>query len=244
MKHSIWRIIAKNTFTLFNFVNLVLALMVAAVGSYKNMLFIFIAIANTLISIINGIRAQRTIDKLKLLSEQRPTILKNGRPTQVAPESVQPKDITILSLGDQVLFDSVVEQGTIEVNEAFITGEQDPIVKRQGDQLSSGSFVVAGTAHARVKKVGADNSLTKLEQEAHRVKTADSQLFTLMNNIVKYISWALIPIGALLLWARFRTESDTATAVTSTVAALINMILVQILYLPLRRVLRWPDGRG
>ena len=214
----------RNTFTLFNLVNLVLALMVAAVGSYKNILFIFVAIANTLISIINELRAKKIVDKLKLLSEQRPTILKNGRPTQVAPEAVQKGDFTILSLGDQVLYDSVVEQGTIEVNEAFITGEQDPIVKHPGDQLSSGSFVVAGTARARVERVGADNSLTKLEQEAHTIKTADSQLFTLMNNIVKYISYALIPIGALLLWARFRTEPDAATAVTSTVAALINMI--------------------
>ena len=218
------RIIAKNTFTLFNLVNVILALMVAFVGSYKNMLFIVIAIANTLISIVNGIRAQRTVDKLKLLTEQRPTIIKDGKPTQVDPDAVQPGDLTVLSLGDQVLYDGRVEEGTIEVNEAFITGEQDPIMKRPGDKLTSGSFVVAGTARVKVQNVGADNFVSKLQHEAHTIKTADSKLFKLMNNIVKYISWALIPIGALLLWARLRTEPDTATAVTSTVAGLINMI--------------------
>lgn len=222
--HSTWKIIAKNTFTLFNFVNLILALMVAFVGSYKNMLFIFIAIANTLISIINELRAKKIVDKLKLVAEQRPTILKNGKSYQVSPDEVQKGDVTILSLGDQVLYDSVIQSGAIEVNEAFVTGEQDNILKKQGDKLISGSFVVSGTAQALVEKTGDDNFVNKLQNEAHTIKTADSKLFQLMNKIVKYISYALIPIGALLLWSRFRTEQDTTIAVTSTVAALINMI--------------------
>lgn len=222
--HSTWKIIAKNTFTLFNLVNLILALMVASVGSYKNMLFIFIAIANTLISIINELRAKKIVDKLKLVSEQRPTILKNGKSYQIPPDEVQKGDLMILSLGDQILYDSVIQSGTIEVNEAFVTGEQDNILKKQGDKLISGSFVVSGTAQALVEKTGDENFVNKLQNEAHTIKTADSKLFQLMNKIVKYISYALIPIGALLLWSRFHTEQDTTTAVTSTVAALINMI--------------------
>ncbi|MBO4276308.1 HAD-IC family P-type ATPase [Candidatus Saccharibacteria bacterium] len=224
MNHSIWKIIAKNTFTLFNFVNLVLALMVAFVGSYKNMLFITIAIANTLISIVNEIRAKKIVDKLRLLSEQRPTVIRNGKSYQVAPEDIKKGDITVLSLGDQIMYDSVIQSGTIEVNEAFITGEQDNIVKKAGDKLTSGSFVVSGTAEAAVEHIGADNFVTKLQNEATTIKTADSKLFKLMNNIVKYISYSLIPIGALLLWARFRTEPNVTDAITSTVAALINMI--------------------
>ena len=223
-KHSIWKIIAKNTLTLFNLVNLILAVMVGLVGSYKNMLFIAIAIANTLISIINEIRAKKIVDKLKLLSEQNPTVIRDGKSLQVAPDQVQKGDVTVLSLGDQVLYDSVLTEGQLEVNEAFISGEQDNIVKKPGDHLTSGSFVVAGTAKATVKHVGEDNFVTKLQTEATSIKTADSKLFKLMNNIVKYISYALIPIGALLLWSRFRTEPDHAEAVTSTVAALINMI--------------------
>lgn len=222
--NSILKIIAKNTFTLFNFVNLILAVMVALVGSYKNMLFIFIALANTLISIVNEIRAKNIVDKMRLLSEQKPTIIRDGKPYQVAPEAVAKGDLVILSLGDQVLFDSILEEGQLEVNESFITGEQENIVKHLGDELISGSFIVSGTGKAKVKNVGADNFVTKLQNEAHSIKTADSKLFKLMNNIVKYISYTLIPIGALLLWARFRTETDPTSAVTSTVAALINMI--------------------
>ena len=221
---SILKIITRNTFTLFNLVNLILALMIISVGSYKNLLFIFIAIANTLISIVNEIRAKKIVDKMRLIAEQNPTVLRDGKPYQVKSEEIIKGDVLVLSLGDQVLYDSVIEEGTIEVNEAFITGEQDNIVKHQGDHLISGSFVVSGTAKAIVEHVGDANSITKLEKEAHTIRTADSKLFKLMNNIVKYISWTLIPIGALLLWARFRTEVETTEAVTSTVAALISMI--------------------
>ena len=224
MNHPIWKIIAKNTFTLFNFVNLILAIMVASVGSFKNMLFVTIALANTLISIINEIRAKKIVDKLRLISEQRPTVIRNGKSYQITKEEIKKGDRVILSLGDQIMFDSVVKNGTIEVNESFISGEQDNIEKHPGDQLTSGSFVVSGTAEAEVEHIGADNFVTKLTKEATTIKTADSKLFKLMNNIVKYISYTLIPIGALLLWARFRTEPNTTDAVTSTVAALINMI--------------------
>ena len=222
--HPILHIVFKNTFTLFNLVNLVLALMVAFVGSFKNMLFIFIAIANTLISIINEVRAYKIVKKMRLITEQKPTIIRDGRSIQVSSEEIQKGDIVVLSLGDQILHDSVMEEGILEVNEAFITGEQDSIEKHPGDELISGSFVVAGTAKAKVVKIGEENTITKLEKEARHLKTADSKLFTLMNKIVRYISYTLIPVGALLLWSRFRTESETATAVTSTVAALINMI--------------------
>ena len=222
--HPILHIILKNTFTLFNLVNLILALMVAFVGSFKNMLFIFIAIANTLISIINEVRAYKIVKKMRLISEQKPTVLRDGKSIQVLAEEIEKGDIVVLSLGDQILYDSVMEEGTLEVNESFITGEQDSIEKHPGDDLISGSFVVAGTAKAKVIHIGEENSITKLEKEARYLKTADSKLFTLMNKIVKYISYALIPVGILLLWSRFRTEQDTATAITSTVAGLINMI--------------------
>ena len=224
-KNTIAKIILKNTLTIFNLVNLILAILIISVGSYKNLLFILIAIANTLISIINEVRAKKTIDKLKLISEQKPTVIRDGKTLQITPEQIVEDDLIILSLGDQIIVDAKVEEGTVEVNEAYVTGEQDNITKNKGDQLTSGSFVVSGTCKATVTKVGADSSLTKLEQEAHTIKTEGSKLFKLMNNIVKYISFALIPIGILLLIARFRVDGTTTeTAVTSTVAALINMI--------------------
>ena len=223
--NSVGKIILKNILTIFNLVNLILAIMVLIVGSRKNLLFILIAIANTLISIINEIRAKKIVDKMRLIAEQKPTVIRDGKTLQIPAEDIVEGDLVILSLGDQILVDSKVVSGNIEVNESFITGESDNIIKKPDDQLISGSFVVSGTCKAKVTAVGADNFISKLESTAHTIKTADSKLFTLMNNIVKYISWALIPIGALLLWARFRVPGTTTeVAVTSTVAALINMI--------------------
>ena len=224
-QNTIAKIILRNTLTIFNLVNLILALMILMVGSFKNLLFIFIAIANTLISIINEARAKKTVDKMRLISEQKPTVVRNGKTIQIDQNQIVEGDLLIYSLGDQILVDSKIEQGTVEVNESFITGEQDNIEKQQGDKLISGSFVVSGTCHAVATAVGEKSQLSKIERSAHTIKTADSQLFTLMNNIVKYISYALIPIGILLFLARLRLpDTTTELAVTSTVASLINMI--------------------
>ena len=223
--NSIGKIILRNTLTLFNIVNLILAVMIFLVGSYKNLLFILIAIANTLISIVNEIRAKKVIDKMRLIAEQRPAVVRNGRVLQINQDQIVEGDLIILSLGDQVIVDSQVAEGIVEVNESFITGEADNITKHPGDKLISGSFIVSGACKATVTAVGVDSFISKLESTAHTIKTANSKLFTLMNNIVKYISYALIPVGALLLWARFRVPGTTTeVAVTSTVAALINMI--------------------
>ncbi|MBR2725496.1 HAD-IC family P-type ATPase [Candidatus Saccharibacteria bacterium] len=222
---TIPKIILKNTLTIFNLVNLILAIMIILVGSYKNLLFVLIAIANTLISIINEIRAKKTVDKMRLLAEKPPTVIRDSKSQQIPSSEVVEGDLIIYGLGDQVVVDSQIKEGNVEVNEAYVTGEQKNISKKRGDQLISGSFIVSGTCKATVTAVGNDNFIGKLETDAHTIKTADSKLFTIMNNIVKYISFALIPIGALLLWARFRVESTTTeVAVTSTVAALINMI--------------------
>ena len=224
-KNTIPKIILKNSLTIFNLVNLILALMIIAVGSYKNLLFVLIAIANTLISIINEIRAKLTVDKMRLTSEQRPTVIRNNKIIQISQEEIVEGDLLVYSLGDQILVDCRLEEGTVEVNESFVTGEQATITKRIGDKLLSGSFIVSGTCKATAIAVGLESNLNKIEQSAHTIKAPNSQLFSLMNNIVKYISFALIPIGVLLLWSRFRVaEADTTTAVTSTVASLINMI--------------------
>ena len=224
-KKTITKIVLKNTLTIFNFVNLILALMIISVGAYKNLLFILVAIANTLISIINGIRAKKTVDKMRLLAEKQPTVIRDGKQKQIDASDIVDGDLLVFSLGDQVIVDATIEQGTVEVNESFITGEQDNIVKSNGDHLTSGSFIVSGTCKATATAVGADNFINKLEQNAHEIKTADSKLFTIINKIVKYISYGLIPIGILLLWSRFRVDGTTTeVAVTSTVAGLISMI--------------------
>ena len=224
-QNTVLKIILRNSLTVFNFVNLILAGMILMVGSYKNLLFIIIAIANTLISIINEVRAKRTVDKMRLIAEQRPTVIREGKTIQIDQNQIVEGDLLIFSLGDQILVDSEIVSGQVEVNESFITGEQDNIEKHQGDKLISGSFIVSGTCKATATAVGEKSQLSKIEQSAHVIKTADSQLFTLMNNIVKYISYSLIPIGILLFLARLRLpDITTELAVTSTVASLINMI--------------------
>ena len=223
--NTISRILLKNTITVFNFVNLVLAIMVIIVGSYKNLLFIVIAIANTLISIVNEVRAKRIVDKMRLTTEQRPTVIRDGKTIQINQSNIVEGDLLVYSLGDQILVDCRLEEGVVEVNESFITGEQEALTKQRGDKLISGSFVVSGTCKATAMAVGSKSELNRIEQTAHTVKSSNSKLFNLMNNIVKYISFALIPIGILLLFARFRVDDTTTeVAVTSTVAALINMI--------------------
>lgn len=224
-QNSASKIILKNTLTIFNLVNLILAIMIILVGSYKNLMFILIAIANTLISIINELRAKKVVDKMRLISEQKPTVIREGKAYQINQDQLVEGDLMILALGDQILVDSKVLEGEIEVNESFVTGEQDNVKKSPGDKLISGSFVVSGTCKAEATAVGVDSQLSKIESSAHTIKTADSKLFKLMNNIVKVISFGLIPIGALLLLSRFRVDGTTTElAVTSTVASLINMI--------------------
>lgn len=224
-QNSASKIILKNTLTIFNLVNLILAIMIILVGSYKNLMFILIAIANTLISIINELRAKKVVDKMRLISEQKPTVIREGKAYQINQDQLVEGDLMILALGDQILVDSKVLEGEIEVNESFVTGEQDNVKKSPGDKLISGSFVVSGTCKAEATAVGVDSQLSKIESSAHTIKTADSKLFKLMNNIVKVISFGLIPIGALLLFSRFRVDGTTTElAVTSTVASLINMI--------------------
>ena len=224
-QNSTGRIILKNTLTIFNLVNFVLAIMIVMVGSYKNLMFVLIAIANTLISIINELRAKKVVDKMRLISEQKPTVIREGKAYQVNQEQLVEGDLIVLALGDQILVDSKVLEGTVEVNESFVTGEQDNVKKTPGDKLISGSFIVSGACKAEAIAVGADSQLSKIESSAHTIKTADSKLFKLMNNIVKVISFGLIPIGILLLLSRFRVEGTTTElAVTSTVASLINMI--------------------
>ncbi len=222
---SVGRIILKNTLTIFNFVNLILAILIIVVGSYKNLLFILIAIANTLIGIINSLRAKHTVDKMRLLAEQQPTVIRDGKSRQIPAEDLVEGDLMILNLGDQILADSEVVQGAIEVNESLLTGEQSNIRKTPGESLISGSFITSGSCKARITKVGEDSYVNKLQKSAHEIKASDSKLFHIINSIVKYISFALIPIGVLLLISRFQVKDTTPeVAVTSTVAALISMI--------------------
>ena len=148
---SIKSIIVSNFFTLFNLMNLLLALAVFAVGEYKNMLFIFLVVLNTAISTIQEIHSKKVIDKLSLISSTKVKVIRDGKKETIGINEIVLDDILEFETGNQIVTDCMIEQGEIEVNESFITGEADSITKKQGDVILSGSFVVSGKCIAKVE---------------------------------------------------------------------------------------------
>ncbi|MGV8905564.1 MAG: cation-translocating P-type ATPase [Acetobacterium sp.] len=222
---TIGRIIKDNTLTLFNILNIILALMVIFVESYRNLLFINIVIINTIIGIVQEIKAKKTIDKLSLISQPQATVRRDGRRQVINFESIVLDDVLVLSPGKQIPSDAVVIVGEMEVNESLLTGESEPIVKRSGDLLLSGSFVVSGDAMVQVTHVGLENYASKLADEAKILKKPNSDIMRALRFIMKAIGIAIVPIGILLLYNQIVLQGLTIEAgVVATVAALIGMI--------------------
>ncbi|MEG2351674.1 MAG: HAD-IC family P-type ATPase, partial [Bacilli bacterium] len=222
---TVKEIIIENTFTLFNVINLILALAVILVGSYKNLLFLGVVVCNALISSIQEIRAKKAVDKLSFIASSKVKVIRNGKEKQIGINELVLDDIVLYELGDQIITDSIVRKGTIEVDESFITGESKTIFKQENDTILSGSFVVSGGATVQVKHVGLDNYTAMISKDAKFLKKTNSEIMTSLNKIVKYVSIVLIPIGILLLLRQFSIDSNTTeNAVISTVAALIGMI--------------------
>lgn len=165
------QIVRDNLMTFFNLINLILAVLVLTVGSYKNAAFIGTVVCNTAIGIIQELRAKRTLDRLSLMSAARATVRREGAECSVPIEEVVLGDILLLAAGNQICADSVVREGFLEVNEALITGESDVIRKGPGDRLYSGSFVVSGKAAVEVEHVGEENFAYKLTREARTLKS-------------------------------------------------------------------------
>ncbi|MDD4509047.1 MAG: HAD-IC family P-type ATPase, partial [Eubacteriaceae bacterium] len=161
---SVSQIIRDNTCTLFNLLNVILAIMVISVGSYKNALFINIIVMNTVIGIVQEIRAKRTVDKISLLSEPKAHVIRCGHPETIALEEIVLGDLVELKAGNQIPADAILVSGEMEVDESLLTGEADAIMKKSGDTVLSGSFVVSGTARVQVIRVGKDNYATKLAE--------------------------------------------------------------------------------
>ena len=219
------QIILKNIITPFNILNFILAGMILAVGSFKNMLFMGVILSNILIGSIQEIRAKRTIDKLSLIAAPRVHVVRDGQVTEIAVERIVLDDVLLLSAGGQVCADCVVLDGECEVNESLLTGESDPIVKKPGDMLLSGSFVVSGACRAKAEHVGADNYASQITNSAKYVKKPNSEILFWINRIIKWVGFAILPIGVLLFCKQyFLTDSGIQDSVVSTVAALVGMI--------------------
>jgi cation-transporting ATPase E len=219
------QIIKENTLTFFNFLNLVLLILVLLVGSYKNTMFFGVILINTAIGIIQEIRAKKTIDKLAILTQSKAVVLREGKKWNVSTEELVLDDVIYLKTGDQVPADARILEGEIEVNESLLTGEADNLTKRAEDELFSGSFVTSGEACCQVIHVGKDNYAAKITSEAKEFKKHNSELRNSLNAILKVISIIIVPMGILLFYKQYViVGSDLRTSVVSMVAAVLGMI--------------------
>ena len=222
---SIKSIIINNFFTLFNLMNLLLAIAVFSVGEYKNMLFIILVVINTAISTVQEIHSKKIIDKLSLISSAKVHCVRNGNKQDIGINEVVLDDILLFEPGNPVITDCILLDGEIEVNESFITGESDSIIKKKGDLILSGSFVVSGKCVARVEHIGEENFTSKISKETRYIKKVKSEIMTSLNKIIRTVSIIIIPVGTLLFLNQLGLEDgNIRSAVVHTVAAIIGMI--------------------
>jgi len=222
---TIGQIIEENVFTLFNLLNLLLALAIIFVESYKNLLFLGVVISNIIISTFQEIQAKKTVDKLSLISATKVDALRNGEKVKLNINEIVLDDVISLSIGNQVVTDSIILEGECEVNEAFITGESEPVFKQKGDTILSGSFIVGGKIKARVEHIGLDNYTSSITSGAGYVKKVNSEILKSLKTVIKYISIMIIPVSFLLFYNQITIDGNTLqNAVVTTVAALIGMI--------------------
>lgn len=225
MTKTIWQIIRDNLFTLFNAFNFAVAICLLLVGAYRDLMYLVVIVANIVIGIIQEIRSKKMVEKLSIISAPKALIVRQGEEREVAVEELVLDDICILQAGRQVCADCKVVYGQIEVNEALLTGESDSILKKPGDTLLSGSFVVSGKSWCQVCHVGTDNYAAQITQEAKKHKKFHSGLMDALNKVVKFTSMFIIPIGVLLfLKSYFLSDLPLDEAVSSTSAALLGML--------------------
>lgn len=220
-------IILENCLTFFNFVFIVLAVILLLSGSSpKNLTFLVVVVCNTVIGCFQEIRAKRAVDKLTLVAAQQIRTIRDGHLKMVRSDHLVRDDIVEFVAGDQICADAVVRTGSVQVNEALVTGEEDAIEKLPGDELKSGSFVVAGTCRAQLTKVGGDAFAARLAQEAKaNPHAAKSEMMRSLDRLIRVVGIALIPIGIALFWQEFYVlQLDMTTSVEATVTALIGMI--------------------
>ena len=192
---SYLQIFASNIFTFFNLLGFIIFILMLLAGSVTNMMFIVIIVANTAIGIIQEIRSKIAVEKLSIVSEPTAETIRDGRKQTIATRDIVADDILLFSAGKQICCDSELLVGEVEVNESMLTGESEPVKKRKGDALYSGSFIVSGTCTARCDKVGRDNYVEQLSSRVKKAKTPDSELMKGIRRIIKFISVIIFPLG-------------------------------------------------
>ena len=220
-------IILRNVFTFFNLIFVIMAVILAISGSsVKNMTFLIVVVCNCVIGCFQEIRAKRAVDKLTLVAAQTVRAVRDGETVPVRSDELVRDDIVEFTAGSQICADAVLRSGTMQVNEALITGEADAITKKPGDLLHSGSFVVAGTGRAQLTRVGEDAFAARLAAEAKaNPRAAKSEMMRSLDRLIQVVGFALIPVGGLLFWQEYKVlQMGFRGSVESTVAALVGMI--------------------
>lgn len=223
---TVREIIRSNLLTYFNMVFAILALLLMIAGSYRNLTFLVIVVANLLIGIIQEIRAKRVLDKLTVLEEPKVRVVRDGMKNEIPAEELVLDDIVILGSGNQICADAILVKGEVTVNEALLTGEADEITKQPGDILMSGSFIVSGECYARIDKVGEDSYISRLTLEAKAMKHEEqSEMIRVLDRLVGVMGILIVPIGILLFVQQYVfLNTSLGESIVSMVAAVIGMI--------------------
>lgn len=219
-------IILSNTITLFNILNIVLALLVLTTGKVQNLTFMFTIITNTIIAVFQELKAKQILDNIKVTTGDKVTVVREGKKIEIPKEEIVMDDLVYLSSGDSVLVDlEVTRTNSLEVDESVITGESNAIIKRKNDKILSGTIITSGSGYAKVISVGKNNYANKLVKEAASIKDEDSYLQKTINNILKILTILIVPISILLFVTQYFTSGQSySEAILGTVAGIIGMI--------------------
>lgn len=225
LSKSVLRIVFDNCFSLFNLLNALIALALMLVGAWLNIAFLMIIILNAAIGITQELRAKKLVANLSLLTVPRAKIIRGGEEIEVPAENIALDDILILTAGGQVPADAVVLSGNAEVNESMLTGESESVLKSEGAEILSGSYLTGGSCRARVIRTGADKFISRLSREAKKHKKPSSELLNSMEKVTKFTSFFIIPIGVLLFAeAYFLRGGNIYDSVVFSAAALLGML--------------------
>lgn len=223
---STGEIIAENTFTYFNLIFVILAGLIIYAGTYRDLTFIPIIVANTLIGIIQELRSKNVLDKLSMMNAPETAVIRDGKEISLPSKDVVLDDVAVFRAGNQISADAVIIEGNVAVNESLLTGESDEIYKSSGDILMSGSFIVSGSCRARLEKVGADSYISQLTTQAKKSRKGEqSEMIRSLNRIVRIAGFIIIPIGLLLYCQQYFLEMNSvSSSIQAMTAAVIGMI--------------------
>ena len=222
---SVAQILRANIFTRVNAILGVLCAIVLSTGSVINAAFGLLIIANSAVGVIQELRAKKTLDKLRIVGESEPTVIRDGVEKSIPQHEVVLGDIIKLRPGDEVVVDGTVVSGSVRVDESQLTGEADAVSKAEGAEILSGSIVNEGSALFRTDKVGDEAYAARLASQASEFSLTDSVLMNGINSILKVITWLLIPTGILTIWTQLvRSGTSLRESILSMAAAIVPMV--------------------